>query len=152
MSEPPPKNPPVSTSAKNEQVAALSALENTEIPALTARVAYVTGWLVAIAGPGKGSAVPTFEGMNSVGRDPAQRIPLNFGDEGISREDHFFVTYEPKRRMFHISPGTKDNLVYLNSEVVLGPKPLADGGVIEVGNTKLRFVALCGSEFNWDDA
>jgi hypothetical protein len=112
----------------------------------------VTGWLVAVAGPGRGRAVPIFEGMNSVGRDSGQRIPLNFGDGEISREGHFFVTYEPKKRTFHLSHGTKTNLVYLNTDVVLGPKLLTDGDVIEVGKTKLRFVPLCGPGFSWDDA
>jgi hypothetical protein len=113
---------------------------------------HVTGWLVAIGGPGKGAAVPVLEGMSSVGRDPSQRIPLTFGDDEISREGHFFVTYEPKKRTFHINHGAKTNLVYLNGEVVLGPKPLAEGDVIEVGKTKLRFVPFCGPGFSWDDA
>jgi FHA domain len=111
----------------------------------------VTGWLVTIAGPGRGKASPIFEGMNSVGRDQGQRIPLNFGDAEISREGHFFVTYEPKKRTFHLNHGTKTNLVYLNGEVVLGPMPLTEGDVIEVGKTKLRFVPLCGPEFSWDE-
>ena len=112
----------------------------------------VTGWLVTIAGPGKGRARPIFEGMNSVGRDPQERIPLNFGDSEISRNGHFFVTYEPKKRTFHINHGSKTNLVYLNNEVLLGPMSLSDGDIIEVGRTKLRFVPLCGPAFSWNDS
>ena len=112
----------------------------------------VTGWLVAIAGPGKGRATPIFEGMNSVGRDARERIPLTFGDNEISRSGHFFVTYEPKKRAFHINHGAKSNLVYVNNEVLLGPMSLNEGDVIEVGRTKLRFVPLCGPAFGWDDA
>jgi hypothetical protein len=111
----------------------------------------VTGWLVAVAGPGKGKSRPVFEGMNSAGRDPGQGIPLDFGDQEISREKHFFVTYERRKRSFHISNGEKTNLVYLNGEVVLGPMVLTEGSEIEVGKTKLRFVPLCGPGFSWDE-
>jgi FHA domain-containing protein len=111
----------------------------------------VTGWLVAVKGPGRGKARSVFEGLNSAGRDPGQPIPLDFDDPEISREKHFFITYEPKKRTFHISIGEKANLVYLNGEVVLAPMVLADGAEIEVGRTKLRFVALCGPGFSWDE-
>jgi hypothetical protein len=112
----------------------------------------VTGWLVAVSGPGKGKARSVFEGMNSVGRDPEQRIVLDFDDPEISRKEHFFVTYEPKKRLFHISIGNKANLVYLNGEVLLSHMPLTEGAEIEVGKTKLRFVPLCGPGFSWDEA
>ncbi len=113
----------------------------------------VTGWLVAISGPGKGKARPIFEGKNSVGRDSEQRIPLDFNDSEISRSEHFFITYERKRREFLISDGVKANLVYLKGEVVLGgAKKLSAGDEIEVGQTRLRFVPLCGPDFSWDDA
>lgn len=111
----------------------------------------VTGWLVAVGGPGRGKARPIFEGMNSVGREAGQRIPLDFDDPEISREKHFFITYEPKKRTFHISIGGKENLVYLNGEVVLAPMVLTEGSEIEVGKTKLRFVPLCGPGFSWDE-
>jgi hypothetical protein len=113
----------------------------------------VTGWMVVVSGPGKGKARPVFEGKNSVGRDPDQRIPLDFNDSEISRSEHFFITYERKRREFLINDGVKANLVYLKGEVVLGgAKKLSAGDEIEVGQTKLRFVPLCGPDFNWDDA
>jgi hypothetical protein len=111
----------------------------------------VTGWLVSIAGPGKGKSRPIFEGMNSVGRNSSERIPLDFGDLEISGEKHFFVTFERKKRSFHISTGEKVNLVYLNGDVVLDSKTLKEGDEIEVGKTKLRFVPLCGPGFGWDE-
>jgi hypothetical protein len=112
----------------------------------------VTGWLVAVKGPGKGSARAIFEGMNSVGRDTGQRIALDFNDAEISREQHFYVSYDPKKRAFHIINGVKTNLVYLNGDAVYSPMPLAEGDEIEVGATKLRFVPLCGPKFSWDEA
>ncbi len=41
----------------------------------------VAGWVVVVKGPGRGGFRPVFVGMNSVGRDPSQRVGLNFGDE-----------------------------------------------------------------------
>lgn len=110
----------------------------------------VVGWLVVVAGPGRGASLPVYEGMNSVGRDAGQRIPINFGDGQISREGAFFVTYEPKRRNFYVNHGGRTNLVYRNDDPVLGPELLNKGDKILVGATTLMFVPLCGADFTWD--
>lgn len=110
----------------------------------------VVGWLVVVAGPGRGNAVNIKAGMNSVGRNANQRICLNFGDPAISSEGAAFITFEPKRGTFHINHGGKANIVYLNEEPVLTPMPMAAGNLVSIGETKLRFVPLCGPDFNWD--
>ncbi len=110
----------------------------------------VVGWLVITEGPGRGKAVNIFAGMNSVGRGAGQRIRVDFGDQSISGESACFITFEPKRRTFHITHGGKANIVYLNDEAVLTPMPLSGGQVIALGETKLRFVPLCGPDFNWE--
>lgn len=112
----------------------------------------VVGWLVVVAGPGRGNAVNIKAGMNSVGRNANQRISLNFGDPAISAEGAAFITFEPKRGTFHINHGGKANIVYLNEEAVLTPMLMAAGNMVSIGETKLRFVPLCGPEFNWDEA
>jgi hypothetical protein len=111
----------------------------------------VVGWLVVVEGPGRGKAVNIHAGMNSVGRSANQRISINFGDSTISGEAAAFITFEPKRCTFHINHGGKANIVYLNDEAVLTPMPLTPGNVVTIGATKLRFVALCGPDFNWED-
>jgi hypothetical protein len=111
----------------------------------------VVGWLVVVAGPGRGNAVNIKAGMNSVGRNANQRICLNFGDPAISAEGAAFITFEPKRGTFHVNHGGKANIVYLNEEAVLTPMLMAAGNMISIGETRLRFVPLCGPEFNWDD-
>ncbi|HRF09224.1 MAG TPA: FHA domain-containing protein [Xanthobacteraceae bacterium] len=111
----------------------------------------VVGWLVVVAGPGRGNAVNIKAGMNSVGRNANQRISLNFGDPAISAEGAAFITFEPKRGTFHINHGGKANIVYLNEEAVLTPMLMAAGNMVSIGETKLRFVPLCGPEFNWDE-
>lgn len=110
----------------------------------------VVGWLVITHGPGRGRTLGFFEGMNSVGRDAGQRVRLDFGDKEVSRESHFFVTFEPKKRTFHLNHGGRSNLVYLNGDALLAPMALNKGDIIEVGQTKLMFVPLCGPDFSWD--
>ncbi len=111
----------------------------------------VVGWLVLVEGPGRGNSVNIYAGMNSLGRSPGQRIRIDFGDASISGEGAAFITFEPKRRTFHINHGGKANIVYLNDEAVLTPMPLAGGSIIAIGETKFRFVQLCGPEFTWED-
>jgi hypothetical protein len=111
----------------------------------------VVGWLVIVEGPGRGKVVNIYAGMNSLGRSAGQRIRVDFGDATISGEGAAFITFEPKRRTFHINHGGKANIVYLNDEAVLTPMPLTDGNAIAIGESKFRFVQLCGPDFTWDD-
>ena len=108
------------------------------------------GWLVVIKGPGKGCSREIYYGMNSVGRGEDERIALDFGDNTISREAHAFVTFDEKQSKFYLSHGGKSNLVRLNDAPVLSAEPLSYGDRIEIGNTILMFVPLCGEAFSWE--
>jgi hypothetical protein len=110
----------------------------------------VVGWLVVLEGPGRGNARRLGYGQNSLGRDRAERASLNFGDSSISRTKHCFVIYEPRKRQFFLRPGDGANLTYLDGELVSETVPLAANQIIEIGITKLRFVALCGPDFDWE--
>jgi hypothetical protein len=112
----------------------------------------VVGWFVITDGPGRGKSVDIYAGMNSLGRSAGQRMRVDFGDASISGEGAAFITFEPKRRTFHISHGGKANIVYLNDEAVLTPMPLTGGSTITIGETKFRFVQLCGPDFTWEDS
>lgn len=107
------------------------------------------GWLVVIEGAGKGADFSLGYGANSIGRGEGERVSLNFGDTQISREAHATLTYDPKSSQFFIQGGVGRNLTYMNDEVVLTPIALDDGAIIQVGETKLKFVALCGTDFAW---
>jgi hypothetical protein len=109
----------------------------------------VVGWLTVINGPGKGRFRPIFYGQNSVGRDPKQRIPLDFDDQRISRETHAFIVYDDVQRRFFIRDNGKSNLVRHNGNVVLMPTEISDRDQITIGDTTLVFVALCNSSFDW---
>jgi len=109
----------------------------------------VVGWLVVTSGPGRGQFRPVFYGQNAIGRGPDQRICIDFGDQGISREAHAFIIYDEAQRMFFIRDNGKSNLVRHKGNLVLMPTEMADRDEITIGETSLLFVALCNSTFDW---
>ena len=111
----------------------------------------VVGWLVIEQGPGRGRAVKIGVGMNSVGRGADQRVQINFGDNAISSIKHFFVSFDPRSKQFGVHRGDGANLTYLNGSPVYESRQLENMAQIEVGATTLRFVALCGNDFSWDE-
>ena len=110
------------------------------------------GWLVIVDGPGRGRAVTLGLHRNPIGRDAANRVALDYGDETISRRRHLLVTYDPEGRRFYITPGDGTNLSYVNDQPVLESRPLEPGARIRTGRTTLQFVPLCGPDFSWDGA
>jgi len=111
----------------------------------------VAGWLVVEKGPGKGRSVNLGLGMNTVGRGASARVRVNFGDETLSGEKHFLVSYDPRSSHFAIHLGDSANLTYLNGAPVYETMQLSNFDVIEAGQTQLRFVAFCGENFSWDE-
>lgn len=110
----------------------------------------VAGFLVVVNGPGRGSVYRLGYGMNSIGRDASQRISLDHGDLRVSRENHCVVTFDPAVRKFYVQAGEGPGLTYLDNEAVLKPEELASGNHLRLGDTELRFLALCGEDFGWD--
>jgi hypothetical protein len=111
----------------------------------------VVGWLVIVAGPGRGNFCRLGYGQNSIGRDAEERVRLDFGDGGVSRTKHCFLIYEPRTRQYSLRPGDGTNLTYLNGAMLSQPRPIKNGDLIELGNTTLRFVPLCGPDFEWHE-
>lgn len=109
----------------------------------------VVGWLAVIDGPGKGRALPLGLGTNTIGRGDTERVSLNFGDDEISRTTHTIVTYDPRGRKFYVQHGGGKNLTYVNDRPVLAVAELEPLAHIVIGNTTLRFVPLCGEDFDW---
>jgi pSer/pThr/pTyr-binding forkhead associated (FHA) protein len=130
------------TTSSNEQSASLSQDFHKDP---------LVGWLVIVSGPGKGVSLELGYGVNTIGRDREQRVSLDFGDEEISRKSHASVIYDQKSRRFFVQHGDGVNLTYVNDEPVLRPIELKGKEVISIGNTKLTFVPLCGSDFEWID-
>lgn len=116
----------------------------------------VVGWLVVVGGPGKGAVLNIGYGQNWLGSAEGQRVRLNFGDKMISREQHCQITYDPRARSFSLAPGMGSGLVYLQSDdgqaqLVQTPVSLNANTHIEIGETVVRFVPLCGENFDWQD-
>ena len=109
------------------------------------------GWLVVVGGPGRGRVATLGIGVNAIGRDRAERVSLDYGDGMISRTNHGAITYDPRGGKFYVQPGSGTNLTYLDGEPVLSPRELEPLAHVQMGNTVLRFVPLCGADFSWDD-
>lgn len=112
----------------------------------------VVGWLVVVAGPGRGAHLRLGYGMNGIGRGAQSRVHLDFGDEEVSRSDHATLTYDPRGRKFYLQHGGGTNLTYLNNAPVLAPVEIQHGHRINLGNTELLFVAFCGEQFDWQES
>ncbi|MEL7395088.1 MAG: FHA domain-containing protein [Pseudomonadota bacterium] len=109
------------------------------------------GWLVVVEGPGQGSAFTLHDGVASIGRGEDQTVSLAFGDNSISRENHAAIAYDDEQRSFFLGHGGKTNLVRLNGRPVLSTEELKSDDLIRIGETTMRFVALCGATFSWSE-
>jgi hypothetical protein len=112
----------------------------------------VVGWLVVVGGPGLGAFRPIYEGNNTIGRSPTQRIPIDFGDEAISSEEQAYLRYDSGDRSFLFVPNlAKTNVVSINDKRPTAAVPLSAMDVITMGRTQLAFVPFCGPEFDWSE-
>lgn len=114
-----------------------------------AQVMFPAGWIVVVAGPGRGSCFTLLNGVSQIGRGEDQAVRLDFGDTSISRNNHAAVAYDDEQGKFFLGHGGKSNLVRLNGMPVLSTEEMSDGDEIRIGETTLKFVALCGENFTW---
>jgi hypothetical protein len=112
----------------------------------------VVGWLVVVGGPGFGSFRSIYEGNNTVGRSPTQRIPIDFGDNTISSEEQAYIRYDSMDRSFLFVPNlSKTNVVAVNNKKPTSAIKLEHMDLITMGRTQLAFVPFCGEEFDWSE-
>lgn len=109
----------------------------------------VVGWLVCTAGPERGADYRLHSERNFIGRGEAADVRIT-SDKTVSRENHVSVSFDPKRDSFRLLPGEGRGIVYLNGEELVAPMLLTAGDRIELGETALLFVPLCGPAFRWD--
>ncbi len=110
---------------------------------------FPVGWLVVSKGKGRGAWFPLYTGLSPIGRGEDQAVQLDFGDAAISRENHAAIAYDPQTHEFHLGHGGKSNIVRLNDKPVVSAENLTTGDNIRLGETDLRFIALCDKSFNW---
>ena len=106
---------------------------------------------MVVDGPGRGASFTIGAGVSIIGRGDDQTICLDFGDTSVSRENHASIAYDDEQNRFFVGHGGKSNIVRRNGNPVLATEDLADGDLIRIGKTTLRFVALCGPDFTWGE-
>lgn len=111
--------------------------------------AFPVGWIVVVGGPGLGSSFVLHDGVARVGRGEDQEICLNFGDNAISRENHVSLAFDAEQNAFYVGQSGRGNIVRLNNKPLLSTEQLRSGDQIRIGETTLRFAALCGEDFAW---
>ena len=112
----------------------------------------VTGWLVIVEGQGKGRDFRLIQGENRIGRNDDMEVCLNFGgdsDETVSREAHAIVVFDGNANEFFVERGSSRNLPMLNGKSIRRDQNLSAKDVLQVGQTKLLFIPLCGESFQW---
>lgn len=114
-------------------------------------VQFPVGWVVITEGPGRGECIALMAGMSQIGRGEDQAVKLDFGDNSISRANHATIVYDTDSKDFLLGHGGKSNIVRLNDKPLISTERLNSGDVIRIGETVLRFVALCGPTFSWTD-
>lgn len=117
----------------------------------TKSVKFPVGWIVVVEGPGRGESFTLLSGMSQIGRGDDQAIQLDFGDNSISRTNHAAIVYDAEEKEFLLGHGGKSNIVRLNNKPVITNESIKTGDLIKIGETVLRFVALCDKSFNWAD-
>lgn len=110
----------------------------------------VVGWLVCVEGKEKGKDYKLWGRINTIGRSEKMDVCIK-GDSSISREDNARLGYDPKHGNYHLLPAAGKNHIYLNDQAVYTPMQLSPYDVLEFGETKLIFIPLCSSCFNWKD-
>lgn len=118
----------------------------------TKSVRFPVGWIVVAEGPGRGESFSLLTGMSQIGRGDDQAVQLDFGDNSISRTNHAAIVYDPDSKEFLLGHGGKSNIVRLNNKPVISNEVIKTGDVIRIGDTVLRFIALCDKDFNWADS
>ena len=109
----------------------------------------VVGWLVCVSGAHIGQSFNIYAGKNSIGRGAENDIAL-FKDPTVSGSKHAWITYEAKHKNYILQAGD-GRYPDLNGEQVIEGKLLKPFDKIEIGETVLLFVNLCGEHFAWED-
>ena len=111
----------------------------------------IVGWFVQVTGENRGKTYEIHSERNTIGRANGMDICLK-GDLGISRDTNGVISYNPRNRAFHLIPGEGKAIIYVNGEELLSPIELHAHDRVEISDTMLLFVPLCGEKFAWEDA
>jgi hypothetical protein len=79
-------------------------------------------------------------------------IPAVLGANSPLAVRRGIVVYDPQDNNWCALPGSSNELCTLNGKSLIEKMPLTAGDTFAVGGAQLRFVPLCGTEFNWNAA
>ncbi len=129
----------------------VSIFDKAETKTAAGRMKFPVGWVLVTDGPGRGECFALSAGMSQIGRGEDQAVQLDFGDNSISRSNHAAIVYDSETHKFMLGHGGKQNIVRLNNTPVISNEELSSEDEIKIGETTLRFIALCGEKFNWGE-
>lgn len=109
----------------------------------------VVGWLVCIQGSEKGKDYRIINERNFIGRSEKMHINIE-NDLNVARKNHASITYNPKQRIFILTPGEATSLIYLQNKALYESKQIFNNDIIEIGQSRYIFIALCGGNFDWN--
>lgn len=119
-------------------------------PTVAIQTAYVnpndlSGWLVVIDGPGRGTEYRLYTRQNRIGRDAGMDVPLA---DPESPQEYASVTFDPSNSSHLLMPGALP--AELNGRAIMQPTRLQVNDRIRVGSTTLIFVPFAGVYHRWD--
>ena len=104
-------------------------------------------WLVCQEGFEKGKSYVIYSGRNFAGSAPHMDIVLAEAPE-IFPEKHFSIVYDPRSVAFYVVCG--EGHTYVNGEAVSSQIAVADGDIIQAGDSKYIFVPFCKEGREWN--
>ncbi len=114
-----------------------------------AAVALPVGWVVVTAGPGRGTTTTLYTGSTAIGRGAGATVALK--DTALPEGVHATLTHDITRGRFFLNASGTGVPVSLGGQALQALADLASGAEIQVGETALRFIALCDDTFAWDE-
>ena len=101
--------------------------------------------------PARGQDLRLGEGRNFLGVDAAGNPAVLDANSPLAVR-RGIVVYDPQDNNWCALPGSSNELCTLNGKSLIEKMPLTAGDTFAVGGAQLRFVPLCGPEFNWNAA
>ena len=114
-------------------------------------VAAPKGLVAVLDGPARGQDLRLGEGRNFLGVDAAGNPAVLDANSPLAVR-RGIVVYDPQDNNWCALPGSSNELCTLNGKSLIEKMPLTAGDTFAVGGAQLRFVPLCGPEFNWNAA
>lgn len=109
----------------------------------------IVGWLVCIFGPEKGKDYKIHSERNFIGKGDNNDICLRL-EKNIEYYNHCSITYNPKQRIFVITPGASSQIVYVKNRAIYETTEIQNYDILEIGSSKFVFLAFCGLNFDWE--